>query len=186
MADTSGIRCYQETAVQTLGPEKLIVLLYEGLLRYLRQARAAIAARDMAGKARSVNNAQAIVVELKNSLDHAVGGGIAANLETLYNYIFTEDVNLLIDNDPAHVENVERVLAPLLEAWRQIPPGTAERARRERESAAAPAPAPAVQRTPAGPVPASPQPVPHGAYAAPGRAGEQTAPPAAGSLSLAV
>ncbi len=49
MPDATGIRCYQETDVQTIGPEKLIVLLYEGLVRYLNQARAAL---DDAGHGR--------------------------------------------------------------------------------------------------------------------------------------
>jgi flagellar protein FliS len=185
MSDTtSGIRCYQATAVQSLGPEKIVVLLYEGILRYLNQARSAIAANDMSGKARCVNRAQGIVSELRSSLDHAMGGEIAANLDAIYGYVFTENLNLLIDNDTSHVENVTRVLNPLLEVWRQIPPGTYERARQELAEAAG--------RLVPGPVPASPAAAlraPHGARGQqppPGHAGDQTAAPATGSLSLAV
>ncbi|MHB8079875.1 MAG: flagellar export chaperone FliS [Candidatus Krumholzibacteriia bacterium] len=154
MPDATGIRCYQETAVQTIGPEKLIVLLYEGLVRYLNQARAALVARDMAGKARQINNAQAVVLELRNALDHEAGGTLAGNLAALYNYIFAENMNALIDNDPRHIDNNLRVIRPLLDAWSRIPAGTAERARREREASAPEAAAPT------GPVPATPPPLP--------------------------
>ena len=140
MPDATGIRCYQETAVKTIGPEKLIVLLYEGLIRYLNQARAALVTRDMAGKARQINNAQAVVLELRNALDHEAGGAIAGNLAALYNYIFTENMNALIDNDPRHIDNNLRVLQPLLDAWSRIPDGTAERARRDWATASPPAP----------------------------------------------
>ncbi len=86
----------------------------------------------MAAKARQINNAQAVVLELRNALDHEAGGALAGNLAALYNYIFTENINALIDNDPRHIDNNLRVLQPLLDAWSRIPAGTAERARRER------------------------------------------------------
>jgi len=179
MPEATGIRCYQETAVQTIGPEKLIVMLYEGLVRYLNQARAALVAHDMAGKARQINNAQAVVLELRNALDHEAGGALAGNLEALYNYVFTENMNALIDNDPRHIDNNLRVLQPLLEAWARIPAGTAERARRERATGA-----PAVP-PPAGPDPATAAPppspaAPSGLY---GRTATSGAPAPAGATS---
>ena len=179
MQDDSGIRCYRETAVQTIGPEKLIVLLYEGLIRYLTQARAAIVARDMAGKSRSLNSAQAVVLELRNALAYEAGGDLAANLASLYNFVFAENVNALLDNDPRHLDNGLRVLRPLLDAWSQIPPGTAERARRE---LAGPVPDPA--SPPAGPDPAmSPSRVdPASAYGRPPGA-VPAAPPPTGVLA---
>lgn len=180
MPDAKGIRCYQETEVQTIGPEKLIVLLYEGLVRYLNQARAALATRDMAAKARQINNAQAVVLELRNALDHEAGGAIAGNLAALYNYIFTENINALIDNDPRHIDNNLRVLQPLLDAWSRIPAGTAERARCERAAESPPA------APPSGPIPATvaPPPASTGIYGRPTAAG--TPAPASVPSSLCV
>lgn len=183
MPEATGIRCYQETAVQTIGPEKLIVLLYEGLVRYLNQARAAITVKDMAGKARQINNAQAVVLELRNALDHEVGGTLAGNLEALYNYIFTENMNALIDNDPRHIDNNLRVLQPLLDAWTRIPAGTAERARRERAESN-PALSPPAGPNPATAAPTPPPAIPAGLY---GRAAISGAPaPAGATPSLCV
>ncbi len=182
MSDATGIRCYQETAVQTIGPEKLIVLLYEGLVRYLSQARAALVARDMAAKARQINNAQAVVLELRNALDHEAGGALAGNLEALYNYVFTENMNALIDNDPRHLDNNLRVLQPLLDAWSRIPAGTAERARRERAEGSSPAPAPT------GPIPAlvAPPPVAQALYGRPTGPGAPVPAGAPSSLCVTV
>lgn len=175
MADATGIRCYQRTAVSTISPEKLVVMLYEGLIRYLQQARIAIEAGRHADKARHLNNAQAVVIELRNSLDHEIGGTIAANLESLYNYIFQECMNALIASDVRPVDNCLRVLAPLLNAWQRIPPGTGERARREREanSALTETAARTPSRTPAS-VPGGPDPATSRANPLPAT----TAPPA--------
>jgi len=162
MPDATGLRCYQENSVTTIGPEKLIVMLYDGLARYLQQARAAIAARDMAAKSRHLSNAQAVVLELRNALDHSVGGPLAANLEALYTYVFNECMATLLDNDTRHLDDCLRVLAPLQAAWSRIPPGTAERARRE-QAGGAPNPAAA------GPLPATSSPL----------AARQPAPPPA-------
>jgi len=201
MADATGIRCYQQTAVSTISPEKLVVMLYEGLIRYLQQARIAIEASRHADKARCLNNAQAVVIELRNSLDHEVGGGIAANLESLYNYIFQECVNALVASDVRPVDNCLRVLAPLLNAWQRIPPGTGERARREREAAgtlsrapgespsraAAGAPGgPDPATAPANPLPATAAPPATARRAAEGGAGSASAPAPTSSLSVAV
>lgn len=201
MADATGIRCYQQTAVSTISPEKLVVMLYEGLIRYLQQARIAIEAGRHADKARHLNNAQAVVIELRNSLDHEVGGAIAANLEALYNYIFQECVNALIASDVRPVDNCLRVLAPLLNAWQRIPPGTGERARREREAAGAPTGTPAGTPSrppasgaggpdpamgPANPLPATAAPPATARRAVEGGAGPACAPAPASSLSVAV
>ncbi len=179
MPDTAAIRCYQETSVTTIGPEKLVVMLYEGLLRNLQQARAALVSRDLPAKGRSLGNAQAIVCELRNALDHAVGGALAANLEALYTYVFVECLEAVVDGDPRHMDNCVRVVAPLADAWARIPAGTAARAREEMAQAGAAAPA-------AGPIPARQAPPPP---RLPAVAAGEAPPPTGGvgsTLSIAV
>jgi len=153
----SGIRSYHQTAVGSVGPEKLIVLLYDGLIRYLRLARGAIAGGDRRTTTRQIDNAQSIVVELMRTLDPGVANELTASLDALYRFVFTENLKALIDGDPAHVDHALRVLEPLREAWAGIPPGAAERALRERQQPLA--------RPAAGPVPA------HEAEAAPAAGG---------------
>lgn len=134
MNETASIRRYQETAVTSVGPERLIVMLYEGLVGYLEQARAAIGAGDRVARTQSISRAQSIVLELKSALDHEVGGTIARNLEALYDFVFHESVAAQLENKAVHLDHCLRVLAPLLDAWRQVPLGTAEQARSARDT----------------------------------------------------
>jgi len=129
-----GIRQYQQTTITSQSPERLIVLLYEGALRFLESARAAADAGDLPAMGRHVGRAQQIVLELQCSLDHEVGGRVAANLDALYGFVLRELSALRIDADVRHIADVRRVLLPLLSAWRAVPPGTAEKARRSHQT----------------------------------------------------
>ena len=120
------IRTYRETDLQTMGKEKLIVLLYQKMLEHFSVA-ASVASEDRPEMSRRLGLAQRIVTELRAALDHSVGGDIAANLADLYDYIFHEILQMQIDQDPAHADNCHRVLEPLSQAWSQIPPGAGDR-----------------------------------------------------------
>ncbi len=127
MNDYRGIQAYRRTDLQTIGKEKLIVLLYEKMIEHL-DAAADAAADDRPEMTRRLNLAQRIVTELQNALDHAVGGDIADNLAALYDFVFREILQMQVDRDPAHAVNCREVLSPLLDAWSAIPPGTGDRA----------------------------------------------------------
>ncbi|MFO7653921.1 MAG: flagellar export chaperone FliS [Candidatus Krumholzibacteriia bacterium] len=144
MYDPRSIRRYQEADVGSMSREKMITLLYEKMIGCFQQADAALGRDDRITMVQRVNLALRIVTELRNALDHAVGGEISRNLESLYDFVFHQSLQVLVDRDPAHLRNCVRVLSPLLEAWRQIPPGTADRTAREtvsRSPGADPAPA---------------------------------------------
>jgi flagellar protein FliS len=130
MYGNQGIRAYRETAVTSMGEEKMVVLLYEKMLEHFHAAGDAAHAKQRPELTRRLGLAQRIVVELRNALDHDVGGDIAANLGSLYDFVFREILAMMLDHDSRHSMNCRRVLEPLLEAWRQIPPGTADRMRR--------------------------------------------------------
>jgi len=120
------IQAYRETDLQTMGKEKLIVLLYQKMLEHFAAAAAA-AGHDRPEMSRRLGLAQRIVTELRGALDHAIGGEIADNLAAIYEFAFQEILQMQVDRDTAHAINCQRVLEPLLEAWRSIPPGTGDR-----------------------------------------------------------
>lgn len=120
------IRAYRETDVQSMGKEKLIVLLYQKILEHLDVAARA-ANQDRVEMSRRLGLAQRIITELRAALDHSIGGEIADNLSAIYSYSFQEILAMQVDQDPSHAENCRRTLEPLLEAWQQIPPGSADR-----------------------------------------------------------
>jgi flagellar protein FliS len=132
MANSREVQRYLETDIQSIAAEKLLVLLYEKMADDLLEARRAIPAGDRVRMADRITHSQQIIAELRSALDHSVGGEISLNLESLYDYLFLEHLEVLVDQDPRHIDNCLAVLTPLLAAWRQIPAGTAEECGRSR------------------------------------------------------
>jgi flagellar protein FliS len=122
------IQRYIEADIKSISPEKMLVLLYEKMANDLLEARLAIAAHNRIRMADRVTHSQQIITELRNALDHDIGGEISRNLEALYDFMFVEHLAILVDQDPKHIDNCLTVLSPLLEAWRQIPPGATDEA----------------------------------------------------------
>ena len=122
------IQRYIEADIKSISPEKMLVLLYEKIAKDLLEARLAIAAHNRIRMADRVTHSQQIITELRNALDHDIGGEISRNLEALYDFMFVEHLEILVDQDPKHIDNCLTVLSPLLEAWRQIPPGATDEA----------------------------------------------------------
>ena len=122
------IQRYIEADIKSLSPEKMLVLLYEKMANDLLEARLAIAANNRIRMADRITHSQQIITELRHALDHDIGGEISRNLESLYDFMFVEHLEILVDQDPKHIDNCLTVLSPLLEAWRQIPPGATDEA----------------------------------------------------------
>ncbi|SFP12952.1 flagellar export chaperone FliS [Hydrogenimonas thermophila] len=110
---------YSQNNVQIESPEKLIEMLYEGVLRFCSQAKKAIENNDIEKRVYWINRAIAIFSELIVSLDPDRGGEIAYYLEGLYvqQIKFLNECN--INNDVKSLEIVMNVTKELLEAWRE-------------------------------------------------------------------
>ncbi len=132
MYSNLGVQRYRETDINSMSSEKMIVLLYERIATDLQAAGKAIDGGDRIEMAKQVNHAQRIISELRSALDHSIGGEISQNLDSLYDYMFHQTLEVLVDQDPKHLQNCLQVLDPLLDAWRQIPCGTGEKAAQDR------------------------------------------------------
>src|SRR6266851_8959809 len=108
---------YRQTQAQTAAPGELVVMLYQGALRFVTSAIEAIEAKDIAASHASLIRAQAIVSELNDSLDMERGGDIARNLTNIYDFMLRRliDANLRKDATPAR--EVHSLLRELLPAW---------------------------------------------------------------------
>ena len=111
---------YQQMEVTTASPVLIVVKLYEGALRRVQTASAAIASGDVHLKAESIRKAIAIVTELRCGLDLEQGREIAANLDGLYGFVLDRLVEGNVNNDGAALGEAERVLGILLEAWSEL------------------------------------------------------------------
>jgi flagellar protein FliS len=115
-----GVNPYLQTQVQSRTPLELVVMLYDGAIRFTSEARAAIVARDVARRGNAVSRAMAILSELQSTLDLEKGGEIAANLDKLYTFVRDRLVDASIKQDVRPVDEALKVLTTLREGWSGI------------------------------------------------------------------
>lgn len=115
---STGYEQYRQTAVQTAPPEQLVIMLYDGAIRFLEQAKAALLQGEDASAPAS--RAQEIIVELASSLNHEVGGEIASNLARLYDFWLQWLIQAQVKRDTAKIDEVLVMVRELREAWGSI------------------------------------------------------------------
>ena len=111
---------YQQVEVNTCNKLQLVVMLYDGAIRFLGEARTAILARNVRAKAVAVDRALAIIGELQSTLQLEEGGDIAASLNSLYNYMNESLLLASANMDAAPLDPVIRLLKTLNSAWTEI------------------------------------------------------------------
>jgi flagellar protein FliS len=115
-----GAQAYYQTQIQSRSPLELVVMLYDGALRFLQQTVDAMERGDLVAKRDALSRAMAIVTELHGMLDLEQGGEVAASLDSLYTYMIERISTANQQRDPAPVVEVMRLMTGLREAWSQI------------------------------------------------------------------
>ena len=111
---------YQETAVITQSKGRLIVMLYDAAINFLKRAVSSIEGGDIEGRNESVQRARDIIFELNSVLDLDAGGQIAQSLRSLYNFIWRHVGQANIDNDDLMIKKMILILDDLRQSWRAI------------------------------------------------------------------
>lgn len=112
-----------QTAVAAATPHRLIEMLFEGCMDALAQAKGALRSGQVEAKGRALGRAARIVDEgLRAALDLRDGGPLAADLHALYGYLTMRLTAANLRNDEAAIEECQRLLTPLREAWQAIGP----------------------------------------------------------------
>jgi flagellar secretion chaperone FliS len=117
---------YQQQSVLTAPPGRLVVMLYDGCLRFLNQAAYAMREdkpRDVDARLR---RAEAIIDELLTTLDHKRGGEIASRLQGIYVFCRRHLLDARRANDADMVDKVAELLGELRDAWAEIADRPAE------------------------------------------------------------
>lgn len=117
---TRGARTYFNTHVQSRTPMEIVVLLYDGALRFLGQAREAMHQNDLVTKRDALSRGLAIVTELQGMLNLEEGGEIAARLDGLYTYIHGCCLEANTQRNPARLDEALRLLTTLRSAWAEV------------------------------------------------------------------
>ena len=113
-------QAYQTTMVQSRSPLELVVMLYDGVIRFLTEAKGAVESRDLVAKRRAISRALAIISELQSSLNFADGGEIAVTLDGLYTRMNGRLLEANMHIDAAPIDEVLGLLGPLRESWSDI------------------------------------------------------------------
>ncbi len=108
---------YKNNHILNASPEQILIMLYDGAIRFCRQAMQAMEENRMVDKAQNISKAMAIVCEFGNTLDHEVGGKIAEDLDALYHFMTRELARANRENDRKALETVEDLLSGLRETW---------------------------------------------------------------------
>ena len=112
-----GLGAYKKTSIHTASREQILLMLYQAAIRNCKKAIESIEKNEIAKKGEYIGKLQDIVIELNNSLDFKVGGDIAKELSSLYDFILfsSTQANVQIDKEP--LEGCLKVLNTLYEGW---------------------------------------------------------------------
>lgn len=133
------LRSYKSSRANTASREDLLILLYEGAIRFLDQSVVEKKAGNLSKHKSFLSRAIAIVTELQNTLDFEKGGDLAIQLFELYGFMLEYLTQANITQDCTYIERVRAQMVTLLEGWR-----VAVRQVKEGAAALTPAPQPSV------------------------------------------
>lgn len=113
------LNAYRSTEVLTANKEAILLMLYEGAIRFLKQAIEAVNKNDIQEKSRLIGRTQDIINELRATLNHKQGGELAGSLDSLYGFITDRLIEASKDNRTEKLSEAVSVLMTLHEAWQQ-------------------------------------------------------------------
>ena len=111
---------YKDAQYSTASPEQLLLMLYEGAIKYARQAQEEMREKNIEGANNKLKKTGDIISELMVSLDMEQGGEIARNLYNLYDYMNRRLIQANIRKDPGLVDEVITLLTSLKESWEEV------------------------------------------------------------------
>ena len=113
------IDTYRKTDITTANRETILLMMYAGGIRFLKQAMQAAENNDLAEKNRLVGKAQQVVSELRATLNFEVGGQIASRLETLYHFITERLMTATAEKTIEPLREALEILLTLNSAWEE-------------------------------------------------------------------
>ncbi|MEA2064022.1 MAG: flagellar export chaperone FliS [Gemmatimonadota bacterium] len=117
MPKNLGVKGYQEMRVRSASPEQLILMLYDGALRFLRQAIKALEEKQLETAHNNLIRTQNILTELIASLDLEEGGKIASNLLRIYEFMHRTLVQANLKKEPEPARQIMKQIKKLRESW---------------------------------------------------------------------
>lgn len=118
MAIHNPYAAYQNNSVNTSTPGELTLMLYNGCLKFIEQAKRAMADEKIEEKNTAIQKAQAILSELMITLDTSVP--VAENMMVLYEFANSRLIDGNIKNDPALLDEASDIIKEFRDTWKQV------------------------------------------------------------------
>ncbi len=110
---------YKKTSIMSASREQILLMLYEGAIKFTKLALQAMEQNKIAEKGQNIMRAFDIIVELQATLDHKVGGELAQQLEQLYVFMLEQYTKANLKGDPEPLRSNLKVLETLYDGWKQ-------------------------------------------------------------------
>ena len=117
---TASHAAYRRGEVLAATPGQLVVLLYDGARRFLRQASVAMRAREIERAHYALRHAELIIAHLDGVLDDEQGGGIAEQLHGIYRFCLLHLSHGRLQQDVSKLEQVGDLLGELRGSWAEL------------------------------------------------------------------
>ena len=117
MPKNQGLKDYKEMSILSAKPERLILMLYDGALRFLRQAIKGLEEKNLEFAHHNMIRTQNILTELIASLNFDKGGEIALNLFRIYEFMHYTLVQANVKKDPEPARKIYEQIKTLRNSW---------------------------------------------------------------------
>ncbi|HBT50406.1 MAG TPA: flagellar export chaperone FliS [Caldanaerobacter subterraneus] len=106
---------YKENAILTASPEELVLMLYNGIIRFIDEAKTALQKKDYVETNAKIQRAQDIITELMLTLD--MNYDISKNLYNLYDYMLRRLIDANVKKDIEILDEVRGFAVELRDTW---------------------------------------------------------------------
>ncbi|WP_405100367.1 flagellar export chaperone FliS [Oceanobacillus sp. FSL H7-0719] len=118
MSANKAYQTYQNNSVNTASGGELTLMLYNGCMKFIKQAMKDVEANNFEGKNTNIQKAQNIIRELLITLDPKVE--ISKQFQPLYEYMLTQLTAANIENDKQKLVEVLELVTEFRDTWKQI------------------------------------------------------------------
>lgn len=124
MVNAKKLASYRTVSVDTASPGKLILMLFDGALRFLNTAEDGFQLENPRSRQETIHNnlmkAQNIISELQRCLNVRDGGDFAVNMFRLYDFMLMRLIDANVKKDVESIRVVSHLLGEIREAWDQM------------------------------------------------------------------
>lgn len=117
---TAPTAAYKQQSILTATPGQLVVMLYDGCLRFLQQGALAMRDGNLAEAGTRLSRAEAIIDELLSTLDMEQGGQIASRLQGIYVFCVRHLMEARLERDADKIDKIGELLSELRDSWAHV------------------------------------------------------------------